>query len=142
MKKFKWIAGALIVLLAILCFALWQQKEAEHAKMERLCQGSAAMALEAFAAYQTSGEESDYLRGVSDFRSFMTAYLYLQDNVGDAEYTWCNIVYGEMILNPEKVRSNTQGLIDALGYLAEDYDDPNGFVQINTYSNELIHAED
>lgn len=56
MKKYSWIAGVLIVLLAVLCVVLWQQKGAEHTKMENLCQSSAAMALEDFINYKSSGK--------------------------------------------------------------------------------------
>lgn len=72
----------------------------------------------------------------------MTAYLFLSDNVANAEYIWCNIVYGDMILHPEKVQNSIQGLIDALKYLSEDYDNPNGFNLISVYSNELTHGND
>lgn len=142
MKKYSWIARGVIVLLAVLCVVLWQQKDAENAKMESLCQSSAAMALENFTEYKGSGEESDYISGVSEFRSFMTAYLFLNDNVATPEYTWCNIVYGDMILRPQKVQTSIQGLIDALEYLSEDYNNPNGFILINAFSNELAHGND
>ena len=142
MKKYSWIAGVLIVLLAVLCVVLRQQKAAEHTKMENLCQSSAANALEDFINYKASGKESDYISGVAEFRSFMSAYLFLSDNVANAEYTWCSIVYGEMIMHPEKVQNNIQGLIDALKYLSEDYDNPNGFNLIFVYSNRLINGFD
>ena len=95
-----------------------------------------------FKAYLEDGKESDYISGVSQFRSFMTAYLYLNENVSDTEYKWCNTVYGYMLLNPEKVQRNVQGLIDALEYLAEDYDHPGGFNLIHVYSNELAHGNE
>lgn len=142
MKKYNWIIGGLIVLLAVLCIVLWQQKDAEHTKMGTLCQSSAGMALEDFSNYKASGKDSDYISGIAEFRSFMTAYLFLNDNVANAEYTWCNIVYGAMILNPEKVQNNMQGLIDALEYLSEDYDSPNGFNLISVCSNELTHGNE
>lgn len=142
MKKYCWITGVLIVFLTVLCVVLWQQKGAEHTKMENLCQSSAAMALENFINYKTSDNESDYVSGVAEFRSFMTAYLFLSDNNANAEYIWCNIVYGEMTLHPEKVQNNIQRLIDALKYLSKDYDNPNGFNLISVYSNELTHGND
>ena len=52
-------------------------------------------------------------------------------------YTWCNILYGDMILNPENVKAHISELVDALEYLAEDYDHPNGFHLINALNNQL-----
>lgn len=142
MKKYNWLIGTVIVVLAIACVVIWHYKCAEHMKMEELCQSSAVMALEDFSNYKTTGKNSDYVQGVAEFRSFMTAYLFLNDNVSNAEYRWCNIVYGEMALYPEKVQSNIQGLIDALGYLSEDYNNPNGFNLIHNFSNLLTHGND
>ena len=137
MKKSHWVVGTLIILLVVLCFALWQQKNAEIAKMESLCEGSAGRALEYFKEYKSQGNDADYIKGVAEFRSFMTAYLYLNNNTANAEYTWCNAIYGYMVLHPEEVQGDVQGLIEALEYLSTDYDDMNGFHLINTYSNEL-----
>ncbi len=142
MKKSNLILGSIALLLAILCIALWLQKDAEHEKMETLCQSSVTAALEDFKNYKESGNDSDYHSGVSEFRTYMNAYLFLRDNEDLTEYTWCNIVYGYMILNPQKVQSNIQGLIDALEYLASDYGHPNGFNKINNYSNELAALGD
>ena len=142
MKKHNWIICVPIIILALLCIVLWRQKGVEREKMVSLCEASAAMALEKFTSFSETGEESDYIGGVAEFRSFMTAYLFLNDNVGNAEYTWCNAVYGDMILYPEKVQADVQGLIDALEHLSKDYDDLNGFHLIHAYSNELSHGND
>ena len=39
-------------------------------------------------------------------------------------------------------KNDIKGLIDALEYLADDYDDPNGFNLINAYSNELTYVKE
>ena len=64
-------------------------------------------------------------------------HLCLEDGASDTDYTWCNILYGDMILNPEKVKAHISELVDALEYLAEDYDHPNGFALINVLNNQL-----
>ena len=66
----------------------------------------------------------------------------LNDNVFNAEYICRNTVYGYLILHPEKTKNDIKGLIDALEYLADDYDDPNGFNLINAYSNELTYVKE
>ena len=133
MKKQDFIIGALIIILAILCVVLWHQKEAERAKLESLCESRAAAALEEFTNYTETGEEFHYIRGVAEFRGFMTAYLFLHDNVGTPEYTFCSNLYGEMTLSPEKVQKKLHGIIEALEYLSKDYNDPYGFMQIHAH---------
>jgi len=111
--------------------------------MEDLCQTSAYQALENFREYSAKGEDYLYVYGVAEFRSFMDAYFYLNDNTSDTEYTYCNIIYGEMALNPERlqVQVNMQELIEALEFLAEDYTDPNGYIRLNELGNHLRYVE-
>lgn len=68
----------------------------------------------------------------------MTAYLCLEDGAGDTEYIWCNVLYGYMTLNPEKVKAYIPELVDSIEYLAEDYNHPNGFNLINVLNNRLM----
>ena len=42
-----------------------------------------------------------------------------------------------MTMKPEVVKANVSDLVDALEYLAEDYDHPNGFNAINALNNKL-----
>ena len=141
MKKLTLITGALALLLAVLCIVGWQRAAAERRTMEALCRSSAAASLECFEEYSATGRESDYMSGVAEFRSYMKAYLFLNDNKGDAEYTWCNTVYGYMTLSPEKMQANLEPLISAREHLAEDYDHPNGFNLIHVCTNQLKHGE-
>ena len=141
MKKHAWIIGlAIIIVVSALCFSLWRQANHEHTRMVDLCQTSARQSLENFKEYSAKGDDYLYTYGVAEFRSFMDAYLYLNDNVGDTEYLYCNIIYGEMALNPEKVQANVQELIEALEILAEDYTNPNGYIRMNELGNLLRYG--
>ena len=71
MKKYNWCLVLCIILLIVICGILLHQKNAEHEKMELLCQTSAYSALDHFRDYRESGSESDYLKGVAEFRSFI-----------------------------------------------------------------------
>ena len=144
MKKYAWVIGLVIIAVLLMsCFLLWRQVGIEHTKMVDLCQTSAHQSLENFKKYSAKGEDYLYTYGVAEFRSFMDAYLYLNDNVSDTEYTYCNIIYGEMVLNPERlqVQVNMQKLIEALEILAEDYTDPNGYIRLNELGNHLRYVE-
>ena len=141
MKKHAWMIGlVIIVALSVCCFMFWRQAKVEHSKMVDLCQTSVRQSLENFKKYSAKGEDYLYTYGVAEFRSFMDAYLYLNDNVSDTEYRYCNIIYGEMALNPEKIQENLQGLIDALEILADDYTNPNGYIRLNELGNLLRHG--
>ena len=137
MKKRTWITTAVILLLIVFCVSLWQYKTFKNDKLEVMCKSSINAALEHFEEYETNKKEADYIAGVAEFRTYMTAYLCLEDGASDTDYTWCNILYGDMILNPEKVKAHISELVDALEYLAEDYDHPNGFNLINVLNNQL-----
>ncbi len=77
------------------------------------------------------------MAGVAEFRTYMTAYLCLLDGRSNTDYIWCNILYGDMILNPENAKAHMSELVAALEYLVEDYDHPNGFHLINALNNSL-----
>ncbi len=137
MNKRTWIAIGIILLLIVLCVSLLQYKAFKNDKLEVMCKSSINAALEHFEQYNTNKKDSDYIAGVAEFRTYMTAYLCLEDQESDTDYIWCNILYGYMTLNPDKVKAHIPELVDALEYLAEDYDHPNGFNLINALNNQL-----
>lgn len=137
MKKQTWIAVIGILVLLVPCANLWQYKTYKNNNLEVMCKSSITSAMQHFEEYNSNGKESDYIAGVAEFRTYMTAYLCLADGASDTDYIWCNILYGNMTLNPEKVKSHTTELVEALKYLVEDYDHPNGFNLINALNNQL-----
>lgn len=128
----------LIVALVIGCAHLWQKKIIEENDLKIMCKSSINAALEHFENYSTTGNETDYIAGVAEFRAYMTSYLCLVDEPSEAEYLWCNTLYGYMTMKPEKVKANVLDLVDALEYLAEDYDHPNGFNLVNALNNKIV----
>ena len=124
----------------VLAFAMWLRGEKEHEKMENLCMTSARMAWQSFEEYASTGDNAEFWYGVGDFRSFMTAYLYLNDNEADPNYLYCNEVYGWMVLNPDKVKEDMHVLNSALWILSEDYTDPNGYNLMSVLANVLKHG--
>lgn len=135
MKK-TWITIAIILLLVAECVSFWQYTTSKNVKLEVMCKGSVNAALEHFEKYEANKDDADYIAGVAEFRTYMTAYLCLEDE-SNTDYIWCNILYGDMTLHPEKIKAHISELVNALEYLAEDYDHPNGFNLINTLNNQL-----
>ena len=127
----------LVIALVVVCVNLWQHKTIEENDLKVMCKSSVNAAMEHFENYQSNGSEAEYISGVAEFRAYMTTYLCLTDEPSDADYTWCNILYGYMTMKPEEVKANISDLIDALEYLAEDYDHPNGFNLINALNNKI-----
>lgn len=124
------------LLLVVFAVFLWQYKTHENDKLESMCNSSVSTALKHFEEFEAEKDEADYIAGVAEFHTYMTAYLCLK-NEGNTDYIWCNILYGDMILHPEKVKAHIAELVDALAYLAQDYDHPNGFNRINELNNQL-----
>lgn len=137
MKKKICLVATIIFLLIVLCLSLWQYNRFHSDKLEVMCKSSVNAALTHFEDYEDYGKESDYIAGVAEFRTYMTAYLCLEDGNSNTDYIWCNILYGDMTLYPEKVQAHIPELVAALAYLAEDYDHPNGFQLINSLNNLL-----
>lgn len=137
MKKLTWVLTAVIIVLAILCVNLWQRNTVEENDLKVMCKSSVNAALEHFEEYSTTGNEEEYIAGVAEFRAYMTTYLCLVNEASSAEYLWCNTLYGEMTLNPDGVKPHTAELVEALEYLAEDYQHPNGFNLINAINNKI-----
>ena len=127
----------LVIALSVVCVNLWQHKTVEENDLKVMCKSSVNAAMEYFENYQSNGSESEYLSGVAEFRAYMTTYLCLTDEPSDAEYLWCNTLYGYMTMKPDSVKANIADLVDALEFLTEDYEHPNGFNLINALNNKL-----
>ena len=136
-KRALWILLAVVAILAVVFFCLWQAERGDDSQISRLCQSSASEAYYAFRDYRTEGDERDYWSGVAAFRTFMQAYLMLNDG-SDAEYLDCSELYAHMLLDMPSVCGHIEALIDAMAILGQDYTDPNGYLRITALKNELI----
>lgn len=136
------IGLVVMMVLSVSCFVFWRQARTEHVKMADLCQASICQSSESFKEYLVNGDDYLYTYGVAEFRSFMSAYLYLNDNSSDTEYLYCNVIYGDMALNPQKVQAKMQELVEALAILADDYTDPSGYIRLNELGNLFHHSEE
>lgn len=127
---------ALILVLLALGVSLFWCKLYES-KLENSCHNSVNSALNSFTAYDISKDESLYIRGVAEFRTYMQTYFYLIAGESVSGYLQCESLYVDMISNPERLKTHIPELVDALSYLAEDNQDPNGFALINSLVEQL-----
>ena len=139
------IPAVLAVCLAAttLLFAfLWQREVRSHDETRALAQAGAADAYAHFAAYQETGEESDYWYGVAAFRSFAQAYHLLVEGTNkDTNYLFCNEVYGQLVLSPGDGRAHSSELVAVMEILAQDVEDENGYLRMSELRNLLLHDE-
>ena len=131
----------LIVCLSIstLIFALlWQSQRNNKDDIRALAQASAADACIQFTEYQTDGCESSYWYGVAAFRSFQQAYHSLTEGTNKAaNYTFCNEVYGYLVLSPEISQSYISEIIETMSILSLDVEDENGHIKMSELRNSL-----
>lgn len=139
MKRKDWIWRALTVLFlisTILFGALWLQARRDSADLRALAAHHAQDAGERFQAYLAYGEESDYWYGVAAFRGFEQAYL-AWAGAADSNYTFCNEIYGALVLAPAQGQAHAAELAEILALLAEDAADGGAFARLETLRNAL-----
>ena len=139
MKKWQLILTAVLLLAALVFCGLWLYEKHDQSEMEALCQGNAARALQSFTDYAENGSGAEYWYGVAEFYAFMNNRKALMDDA-DTEYLYCNIVYGYMILKPERVQENMPALLEAMQIIGTDYTNPNGYLRMAELGNLLQHG--
>lgn len=141
MKKL--LPTALVLCLAasaIFC-GLWLNARKQADDLELLCQASANRAYQCFQEYAERGSEGDYWQGVSAFYTFQQSFHLLTENTNRrGDYVYCNIVYGYLILDPEDCQAHIKALCDAVGILANNWQDPNGCLRLAELGNLLSHS--
>lgn len=131
----------LLVTLAALTvsfFLIWQFQQPEQSDVQRLYTSSLTASLESFRQYAETGAQSSYWDGVAEFRCFMKAYLVLHDG-STPDYLACNIVYGQMLSDPQSVQETMPALVEALGLLTREQTCQTGFLRISELANLLTH---
>lgn len=137
-KRFVIVIVALVILALAFC-GLWLYEKNNRSEMELLCQSNASQALSDFRQHKELGNEGDYWYGVSNYKAFMNTWLAIE-GYSSAEYSWCNSVYGSMVLSPEKVQAHIDELLTAMEIIGEDYTDPNGYIKVSELNNLLQHG--
>ncbi len=138
------ILTILIICLAIstLVFSiLWYNEKTNKDDLRLLAQSSASDAYSQFTEYQERGNDSSYWYGVAAFRSFQQAYYLLTENTNDVfNYTSCNIVYGVLVLAPDKCREYISEIAAVMEILKEDVENENGYIRMTELGNMLSYG--
>ena len=138
--KNKLLIGVLVVflVLAVVFFALWQTARRDNSDVLTLAQAGAAGSLDSFKAYRERGDEADYWQAVADFRAFEQAYyLLVQGTNKSSNYIFCNEVYSELVIHPERCQEHIDEIIETMTILAADVTDENGYMRMSSLRNTL-----
>ena len=104
--------------------------------IRQMAQAGAANSYEQFVEYQTKGYRSSYWYGVAEFRAFQTAYHMLTEGTNKAaNYTFCNEVYGSLVLEPEKSQENIDDIVAVMEILSANVEDDTGYARMG----DLLH---
>lgn len=138
-KMLSCVLAGVVLLAAVIAIGLFMGNRGPS-DMWVLCTSSAAAAAEDFREFARTGAETIWWSAVAEYRTFTNAYLILMDG-SNAEYLWCNSVYGFLLQSPDRAGNQAEELARAMELLAEDPEDVNGFTIISRVNNELIHGE-
>lgn len=128
----------LLAAAALIFGVLWRYEAGNKSEIRMLAQASAADACEQFSEYMTNEEESSYWYGVAAFRTFQQAYyLLVEETPKSPNYTFCNEVYGSLVLSPERSRAHIGELAEIMEILAQDVEDENGYLRMADLRNQL-----
>lgn len=106
--------------------------------IRQMAQAGAANAYEQFVEYQTKGYRSSYWYGVAEFRAFQTAYHMLTEGTNKAaNYTFCNEVYGSLVLAPEKSQENIDDIVAVMEILSANVEDDTGYARMGDLRHRL-----
>ncbi len=106
--------------------------------IRQMAQAGAANAYEQFVEYQTKGYRSSYWYGVAEFRAFQTAYHMLTEGTNKAtNFTFCNEVYGSLVLAPEKSRKHMEEIVAVMEILSANVEDDTGYARMEELRHRL-----
>jgi hypothetical protein len=142
-KKLPIILSVCLFITTVVFFGLWQREKQAQEDIINLCRASAASAVTSFSEFKEFGHESSYWAGLSDFRVFQQAYYFLVEGTNDvANYTFCNDVYGHLLLSPMISQNNIDEVISVMKVVANDLTDPNGIRQMADLRNNMQEQMD
>ena len=117
MKRRPFVLLPLTTLATMVFCLLWQGARRDHSDLVTLARSGAAETCTRFSDYQVHGDDGDYWGGVAAFRTFQQACALLPEQGSDAV---CSAVYGQLLLNPDRVKAHLPELIAVMEPLAQD----------------------
>ena len=139
-KRIPIVLTAAALLAAVVFGALWQSAARDDGDLVAVARSGAIEAHTRFSDFRGYGEESDYWGGVAAFHTFRAACtLLLEDADRAADRTFCDEVYGALLVTPERAQEQIDALIDALEPLTTDVRDRTGWQRMAALRDALTH---
>ena len=121
--------------LNAILFCLLRIEKQNDEKLEAICKTFAYSAKEQFADYAEQGNDASYWKGVAEFRGYMQSYHLQMEDEGGGDYIWLSQLYGNLLLEKDRVSMYMEELRKALRLLSEDIYSHNGLRDISERNN-------
>lgn len=137
------IMTILIVVLSlttVLFAVLWQVAAHDRSDIRRMAEAGAGEAAECFAEFQKSGDETDFIRGVSALRTFSTAYaLMTEGTVRYPDHAVINGLIGALISSPASAKEHIRDLTGIMELLSKNPVDITALARLSELHTALTH---
>lgn len=139
----KHIMTILIVILSfttILFAVLWQVAAHDRSDIRLMAKAGAGEAAECFAEFQKSGDETDFIRGVSALRTFSTAYtLMTEGTVRYPDHVMIERLIGALISSPASAKEHIRDLTEIMELLSKNPVDITALTRLSELQTALTH---
>lgn len=139
----KHIMTILIVILSfttILFAVLWQVAAHDRSDIRLMAKAGAGEAAECFAEFQKSGDEADFIRGVSALRTFSTAYtLMTEGTVRYPDHMMIERLIGALISSPASAKEHIRDLTEIMELLSKNPVDITALTRLSELHTALTH---
>lgn len=139
----KHIMTILIVILSfttILFAVLWQVAAHDRSDIRRMAEAGAGEAAECFAEFQKSGDNADFIRGVSALRTFSTAYaLMMEGTVRYPDHVMIERLIGALISSPASAKEHIRDLTGIMELFSKNPVDITALTRLSELQTALTH---
>ena len=139
----KHIMTILIVILSfttILFAVLWQVAAHDRSDIRLMAKDGAGETAECFAEFQKSGDEIDFVCGVSALRTFSTAYTLMTE--GTVRYPDHNMIeglIGALLSSPTAAKEHISELTEIMELLSKNPVDITALTRLSELQTALTH---
>ena len=137
------IMTILIVVLSlttVLFAVLWQVAAHDRSDIRLMAKAGAGEAAECFAEFQKSGDETDFIRGVSALRTFSTAYtLMTEGTVRYPDHAVINGLIGALLSSPASAKEHIRDLTGIMELLSKNPVDITALARLSELHTALTH---
>lgn len=137
------IMTILIVILSVttvLFAVLWQVAAHDKTDIKLMAEAGAGEAVEYFAEFQKSGDEVDFVCGVSALRTFSTAYTMMTE--GTVRYPDHNMIeglIGALLSSPAAAKEHISDLTEIMELLSRNAEDITALTRLSELHTTLAH---